>query len=304
MSVLVATDGVGPAPTLTLTWKTPQANTLALASFVAAAVVALIALVIALALWGTRKKRLLRSVHLREADTRASEDTTAIAVGSAVEDLPKRASRKDKAKKIEVAEEVEEASVTEEDTTLGAFVDAFSSSDSTEPYADQETPPSTGTDADESAPTDFAPSPEVEVDAADEAPAHVDVDEGDQADHQEEVVAKGEDALETTVTEPKPAEDDGPTPEERAAAAQEAARTETVTTDSGMMNLMALQGGGKFPTRKAMRDARRRGVEQLVVGDRSFDVPTAPLSDSDPAQALRERSIAATKWSEAMGEKD
>ncbi len=327
MSVLVATDGVGPAPTLTLTWKTPQSNLLALASFVAAAVVALIALVVALALWSTRKKRLSRSAHLREAESRASVDTAAIAVGSSIEDLPKRSSRRDKAKKALLAEgetlagaDTEEVSVESEDTGLDASVGVFSS-DPTEPYADQESHDSKDVDeeADEASQAIFAPVPQKEDNLPAEDP------EGEQPGPEETVAEDDQDEVvvaETaeTVTEEDFAEETAEetvqeTAEEatddvanddaaRAAAAQEAARTETVTTDSGMMNLSALRGGGNFPTRKALRDARRRGVEQLVVGERAFDVPATPRTDSDPAQALRERSIGAAKWSEAMGEKD
>lgn len=47
-------------------------------------------------------------------------------------------------------------------------------------------------------------------------------------------------------------------------------RTVTVTTESGMMNLSAVPGGGQFPTRRALREARSKGVENLVVGSRSF----------------------------------
>ena len=84
----------------------------------------------------------------------------------------------------------------------------------------------------------------------------------------------------------------------------EASRSETVTTDSGMMNLSALQqSGGAFPTRRALRDAHRRGVNRLVVGEREFTTTATPTEeDPTPDQVLHERSVRPNKWSEAMGD--
>ncbi|GEM_PF-5871976 len=68
------------------------------------------------------------------------------------------------------------------------------------------------------------------------------------------------------------------------------ARSITVTTESGMMNMAALQGGGQFPTRRALREAGERGVENLVVDGRNFSstetgatpiVPRRPQSTTD-----------------------
>lgn len=256
MSVLIATDGVGPAPTLTLTWKTPQSNILALASLVAAAVVALIALVIAFALWNTRKRRLTRSEHLRGTEDRALTDTAAIDMTAGVEELPKRTSTKKKKKQKQQPEE----KFTPETTAEEPVYDATAAEDQGE--------------------GEVAESPSAEA-----------VEEGE--------AAQAPSNEETEVDQPA-----GTEPEPEPEAPLEPARTETVTTDSGMMNLSALQGGGAFPTRKALRDARRRGVNHLVVGERSFDTAAAKTAGEDPAQALRERSIGATKWSEAMGETD
>lgn len=281
MSVLIATDGVGPAPTLTLTWKTPQSNVLALASLVAAAVVALIALVIAFVLWNTRKRRLTRSEHLRGTEDRALTETAAIDMSAGIDELPKRASTKKKKKEQKKAEPIEAPEETLDEEIL-----------------DEET-----LDEDAQPEEKFAPETTADPQVSDVK------DSEDQGEDEEETpdpepVAEVEDSKAPSDEEGKAEEAVKPEPEPVVETPLEPARTETVTTDSGMMNLSALQGGGAFPTRRALRDARKRGVNHLVVGERSFDTAAPKGADEDPAQALRERSIGATKWSEAMGETD
>ena len=63
--------------------------------------------------------------------------------------------------------------------------------------------------------------------------------------------------------------------------------SETLTTESGMINMTAMLGGGKFPTRAALRAARAQGVPTLIVDGREFDVesgmPTRLVEDDVPA---------------------
>ena len=44
-----------------------------------------------------------------------------------------------------------------------------------------------------------------------------------------------------------------------------------------MMNLAALQAGRGFPSRRAMRDAEKRGVEALVVDGRRYETRTGEI---------------------------
>ena len=77
---------------------------------------------------------------------------------------------------------------------------------------------------------------------------------------------------------------------------------ETVTTESGMLNLAALQGGGAFPTRRAMREAQKRGIDALVVEGRRF--PTrrslAEAGSSAPEDVLKKRSVRGLGWEELL----
>lgn len=45
---------------------------------------------------------------------------------------------------------------------------------------------------------------------------------------------------------------------------------ETITTDSGMMNMSALRDGVKLPSRRALREAKQRGVEKLMVEGKEY----------------------------------
>lgn len=220
LSILAATDGVGPAPTLTLTWQTPQSNLLAVASFSGAAIAALMAVVIAVSLAGVARRRASRSEVLRTLDERASTDTAEIAT------LPE----------LPTTDPVESSDAV--------LVEITETEDPTEVVAEDTAEPVESIDKDKPSTKDDQPS------------------------------------------------------------RLEASRSETVTTDSGMMNLSALQhSGGAFPTRRALRDAHRRGVNRLVVGEREFTTTATPTEeDPTPDQVLHERSVRPNKWSEAMGD--
>ena len=244
LSILAATDGVGPAPTLTLTWQTPQSNLLAVASLSGAAIAALMALVIAVSLAGAARRRASRSEVLRTLDERASTDTAEIAT------LPE----------LPTTDPVE--------STDAVLVEITETADPTE------------------------------VEDLAEPADPTEVEDPAEAVDPTEVVAKD------TAEPVEPIDKDKPSTKDDQPSRLEASRSETVTTDSGMMNLSALQqSGGAFPTRRALRDAHRRGVNRLVVGEREFTTTATPTEeDPTPDQVLHERSVRPNKWSEAMGD--
>ena len=244
LSILAATDGVGPAPTLTLTWQTPQSNLLAVASFIGAAIATIMALIIAVSLAGAARRRASRSEALRTLDERASTDTAEIAT------LPE----------LSTTDHVE--------STNAISVEATETADPTE------------------------------VEDLAEPADPTEVEDPAEAVDPTEVVAKD------TAEPVEPIDKDKPSTKDDQPSRLEASRSETVTTDSGMMNLSALQqSGGAFPTRRALRDAHRRGVNRLVVGEREFTTTATPTEeDPTPDRVLHERSVRPNKWSEAMGD--
>ncbi len=291
MSLLAATDGEGPAPVISLRWETPQPNLLAIISFVLLGVVAALALFAWAVLFATRSR------------TKSAEDQ-----GSKKE--LKRATEEAKAaKKADHSEtEVIKNLATEFET------DEIGADDIAE-VAD----PIESADVEDIA-QESANVPEIERDGAigagfeDEAGADTKADEHSSPDLAADAPVNADEDTQASFLEHALAEseDDG--------------RYETVSTDSGMLNLSALQDGFAFPTRRALREAQSRGVDALVVEGRKFSTsrsaPGAPRpsvasgagvavpstqpnqptrqSIAKPADALRKRSMSAMSWSELM----
>lgn len=67
------------------------------------------------------------------------------------------------------------------------------------------------------------------------------------------------------------------------------ARVETVSTDSGMINLAALQGGVTLPTRRALREANQRGVHKLVVEGKEYSTSHKTPEVSQAEEVLSRR---------------
>lgn len=221
MSVIAASDGDGPAPTLQLKWETPQDNHLALIAFVAAAAAFLLGVILALLLAASRAKR-----------------------------VPKVT--------------VIDAAQDDVDTKMLEIVDADSKDQDFEEEAEE---PSTG---------DVTAEEVVTGEAAAEEPT------ADEAVSEETVTEEA--VTEEDVTEEaEPSEEK--VDEEAARAAEDAEakrrREETVTTESGMMNLSALQSGGAFPTRRALREARERGIDTLVVEGAEYSVDPGAKGDQN-----------------------
>lgn len=126
-------------------------------------------------------------------------------------------------------------------------------------------------------------------------------------------------------TDPEPQDDpgepgsDADAPQEPEAASEptpeaKTDRTESISTDSGMINLAALQGGAVYPTRRALREAQSRGVERVIVEGREFQTGSTPIvraqkdDESDSGSTLKDsvssvlskRSARAPKWNEAF----
>lgn len=270
-SILAATDGVGPAPTIILSWDTPQQNLLALFAYSLMAAMA----VLALATWGF----LFVSRKRKPADQ----------VPAALQPLLPATESAEPAE-IESAETVEHA---EEVIDAGEISDELG-----------------------------------EIDQVDEQLAQIEEAEAQQVSFVVDSDGQVDDAAELEDLEVESADAEGLQYEEvvTEAVGDEVVQTvqaemfddqveETVTTDSGMMNLSALQRGFGYPTRRALRDAEQRGVDHLVIGDRKFstktgEVPVVSSEDTEPEASEAAGSDAAPKrrlssrplsWSQLMG---
>lgn len=244
--LLAATDGVSPAPTIKLTWDTPQPNVLAMISFPMAAALAVLSLGTFIALFRSRSKKFIVAEAAAPALVEPASDDR--------EPSPDYAP-----KELELGEEtpLEESPVEERVARADEI-------------------------------------PAVEIDAQEEA-LEVDempiesstVPEGTIEAVSDEESAEPEPQDETEVVD----EVDVESPQEISEVEEETSGVEeTVSTDSGMISLSSLNAGLSFPTRRALREAEKRGVDALVVGDRRFatktgQIPKISLDDVNGAKS-------------------
>lgn len=84
---------------------------------------------------------------------------------------------------------------------------------------------------------------------------------------------------------------------------------ETVPTDTGTIDLSSIRpGGAVLPSRRALREARERGVERLVIDGREFDTGLLPVVNrdgeivtSDAAASNAEESTSSSEEKEVEG---
>lgn len=270
-SLLAATDGVGPAPTIILSWDTPQTNPLAAVSFaLAAGLFALGVAVAAVLLMRTPPRK--RSDEDQEAITpapqRAAPATDVLEVEAPEVGAP--VLEDTEAQATEVVEELEIAEPVE---TIGE--------------AELAPQPQLAENIELVEAQDFVeePEPALEADFVEEAEPVLETEAAveDQPAGELEAAEEPEPA---EVPEPAeaPEQVEEPAPVERSKFVEE-----TVTTESGMMNLSALQSGLGLPTRRALREAERRGIDALVVGGRRFETKTdeIPIVDDTTRPRLQ-----------------
>lgn len=288
LSVLAVSTSGASDTTLTLTWATRSVNTLAIVSFILAILFALIAGVAFLSRYQLLRHRAERAKALEERRSADSTDTQAIDV-NAVNALAD-------AKKVE---EIEEASVqdtsTEEneesaqqDTSNEALqvadteaTDKVSDSEETVEQAIDEWATDNRVNASETTEETSEATTSDEV-AFDAAPASDNSEQVAQAESEDSAVGEDDPSEETPEAEEtlKPVagrhgqwtgtEDQDP--------------PEKVSTDTGIIDLSSIRPGVTLPSRRALREAREKGEEKIVIDGREFNTGLIPIvhqTDSD-----------------------
>lgn len=283
LSVLAVSTSGASDTTLTLTWATRSVNTLAIVSFILAILFALIAGVAFLSRYQLLRHRAERAKALEERRSADSTDTQAIDV-NAVNALAD-------AKKIE---EIEEASVqdtsteeNEESAQQDTLDEALHVADTeaTDKVSDFEEPVEQAIDewatddrvnASETTEetNDATTSDDVPFDGA---PASDDSEQGAQTESEDSAVGEDDPSEEETL---KPVagrhgewmgtEDQDP--------------PEKVSTDTGIIDLSSIRPGVTLPSRRALREAREKGEEKIVIDGREFNTGLIPIvhqTDSD-----------------------
>ncbi|MDK6400221.1 hypothetical protein QP426_05860 [Pauljensenia sp. UMB1235] len=288
LSVLAVSTSGASDTTLTLTWATRSVNTLAIVSFILAILFALIAGVAFLSRYQLLRHRAERAKALEERRSADSTDTQTIDV-NAVNALAD-------AKKVE---EIEEASVqdtsTEEneesaqqDTLDEALqvadteaTDKVSDSEETVEQAIDEWATDNRVNASETTEETSEATTSDEV-AFDAAPASDNSEQVAQAESEDSAVGEDDPSEETPEAEEtlKPVagrhgqwtgtEDQDP--------------PEKVSTDTGIIDLSSIRPGVTLPSRRALREAREKGEEKIVIDGREFNTGLIPIvhqTDSD-----------------------
>lgn len=285
LSVLAVSTSGASDTTLTLTWATRSVNTLAIVSFILAILFALIAGVAFLSRYQLLRHRAERAKALEERRSADSTDTQAIDV-NAVNALAD-------AKKVEEAsvqdtstEENEESA--QQDTLDEALhvadteaTDKVSDSEEALEQAIDEWATDNRVNASETTEetSEAATSDEVVFDAA---PASDNSEQVAQAESEDSAVGEDDPSEETPEAEEtlKPVagrhgqwtgtEDQDP--------------PEKVSTDTGIIDLSSIRPGVTLPSRRALREAREKGEEKIVIDGREFNTGLIPIvhqTDSD-----------------------
>ncbi len=285
LSVLAVSTSGASDTTLTLTWATRSVNTFAIVSFILAILFALIAGVAFLSRYQLLRHRAERAKALEERRSADSTDTQAIDV-NAVNALAD-------AKKVEEAsvqdtstEENEESA--QQDTSNEALqvadteaTDKVSDSEEALEQAIDEWATDNRVNASETTEETSEATTSDEV-AFDAAPASDNSEQVAQAESEDSAVGEDDPSEETPEAEEtlKPVagrhgqwtgtEDQDP--------------PEKVSTDTGIIDLSSIRPGVTLPSRRALREAREKGEEKIVIDGREFNTGLIPIvhqTDSD-----------------------
>lgn len=288
LSVMAVSTSGASDTTLTLTWATRSVNTLAIVSFILAILFALIAGVAFLSRYQLLRHRAERAKALEERRSADSTDTQTIDV-NAVNALAD-------AKKVE---EIEEASVqdtsteeNEESAQQDTLDEALHVADTeaTDKASDFEEPVeqaidewATGDRVNASETTEETSDATTSDDVAfDDASASDDSEQGAQAESEDSAVGEDDLSEETPEAEETLKPMTGRHGEWTGTEDQDP--PEKVSTDTGIIDLSSIRPGVTLPSRRALREAREKGEEKIVIDGREFNTGLIPIvhqTDSD-----------------------
>ncbi|WP_165215511.1 hypothetical protein [Schaalia sp. ZJ1691] len=285
-SILAISAGGAEDLTLTLTWQTRQANVVAIISFLLAGVLAVIAVILAIGRARTLRSREERAEKLASqagADITETQsiDTAQVAsmvAGTHESDEPSTngAEDEDEPSSASTMSQLDHSSVENESSDdAGDDQDDEHRSDDTDQTRDVvEAEQDRATESDRPFEADEGGAP-----ADDQAS----VDDAASADHQvsmDDATALQDEAPTTVEDSEADAEQpqgrhgkiDGPRDEDP---------PETVPTDTGIIDVSAIRPGMVFPSRRAIREAREKGQDKIIIEGREFTTGLIPVIDAE-----------------------
>lgn len=310
LSVLAVSTSGASDTTLTLTWATRSVNTLAIVSFILAILFALIAGVAFLSRYQLLRHRAERAKALEERRSADSTDTQAIDV-NAVNALAD-------AKKVEEASVQDTSTEENEESAQQDTLDEalhVADTEATDKASDFEEPVEQAIDewatddrVNASQTTEETSDATTSDDVAfDVAPASDDSEQGAQAESEGSAVAEDDPSDEAPEIEETVKPVAGRHGEWMGTEDQDP--PEKVSTDTGIIDLSSIRPGVTLPSRRALREAREKGEEKIVIDGREFNTGLIPIvhqTDSDDStRSESEESSSASRsgsdsWTKLM----
>ena len=273
----VAASAGGPDDlTLTLTWKVEQTNMLAIIAFLAACVFALIALALFLTRWQLLRLRKIRAQRIEERRKADSLETSSInsaevaeriaaaresgpasAPAPAVDEAAQTDSAQEQAEEPVAENAAENSEDTSRDSVWGAAAfaatpdQALASATSTEDTAIREA---------------IVVEPDAEPVVRESIVGVPAPDYSESSAPQEYVPDPMTDTFERRG---RHGLDNGPIDQDP---------PERATTDTGVIDLSGIHGGRTLPSRRALREARNKGEEVVVVDGQEFNTGLIPIT--------------------------
>lgn len=310
LSVLAVSTSGASDTTLTLTWATRSVNTLAIVSFILAILFALIAGVAFLSRYQLLRHRAERAKALEERRSADSTDTQAIDV-NAVNALADAQKVEEASVQDTSTEENEESA--QQDTSNEAL--HVADTEATDKASDFEEPVEQAIDewatddrVNASQTTEETSDATTSDDVAfDVAPASDDSEQGAQAESEGSAVAEDDPSDEAPEIEETVKPVAGRHGEWMGTEDQDP--PEKVSTDTGIIDLSSIRPGVTLPSRRALREAREKGEEKIVIDGREFNTGLIPIvhqTDSDDStRSESEESSSASRsgsdsWTKLM----
>lgn len=310
LSVLAVSTSGASDTTLTLTWATRSVNTLAIVSFILAILFALIAGVAFLSRYQLLRHRAERAKALEERRSADSTDTQAIDV-NAVNALAD-------AKKVEEASVQDTSTEENEESAQQDTLDEalhVADTEATDKASDFEEPVEQAID--EWATDDRVNASQTTEETSDATTSDDVAFDGAPASDDSEQVAQAE-SEGSAVAEDDPS-DEAPEIEETVKpvagrhgewmGTEDQDPPEKVSTDTGIIDLSSIRPGVTLPSRRALREAREKGEEKIVIDGREFNTGLIPIvhqTDSDDStRSESEESSSASRsgndsWTKLM----
>ena len=284
----VAASAGGPDDlTLTLTWKVEQTNMLAIIAFLAACVFALIALALFLTRWQLLRLRKIRAQRIEERRKADSLETSSINSAEVAERI---AAARESGPASAPVPVVDEAAVAESGEEQVEESVAENAAENPEEYTEDTSRDSVWGAAAFAATPDqaLASDPSTEDTAIREAivvepdaePVVRESIVGVPApDHSEASAPKAyvpDPMTDTFERRGRHGLDNGPIDQDP---------PERATTDTGVIDLSGIRGGRTLPSRRALREARNKGEEVVVVDGQEFNTGLIPITRPRSAEA-------------------